>query len=77
MEDVIFKWRSLHYYSFRNELIYFLILANTTPQVFCFLLDQVFQQLAFNNFIHCEAFHFLDRKGYQKLQQHPTKHSEF
>ena len=77
MEDAILKWRSLYYYSFRNELICFLILANTTPRFFCFLLNQVFQQLAFINIIHCEAFHFLDRKDFQKLQQHPTKHSEF
>ena len=66
MEDAILKWRSLYYYSFRNELICFLMVATTTPRVFCFLLDQVFQQLSFNKIIHCEAFHFLDRKGYQK-----------
>ena len=36
MEDAILKWRSLYYYSFRNELICFLKVANTTPQVFLF-----------------------------------------
>ena len=36
MEDAILKWRSLYYYSFRNELIRFTIVANTTSQVFLF-----------------------------------------
>ena len=36
MEDAILKWRSLYYYSFRNELIRFLIVANTTSRVFLF-----------------------------------------
>ena len=68
MEDAILKWRPLYYYSFRNDLIRFLIVANTTSQAFPFFLDQVFQQRSFNNIIHREAFHFLDHKGYQKLQ---------
>ena len=40
MEDAILKWRSLYYYSFRNELICFPIVADTTYQVFLFSFGQ-------------------------------------